>query len=67
MVEVTGAEPADPEIKQREITQNAVEKFRGERAIGWRQITGSQKRLQDCVGKFLSAAPFRQGGESDGA
>jgi hypothetical protein len=34
MVEMTGAQLADPKIEQRKVAKNAVEKLGGEAAIG---------------------------------
>jgi hypothetical protein len=67
MVQTTRSKLADPKIEQRQISQNAVGEFGRKSAIyGW-QIGGSQMLVQDSVGKFFSATPFRQDGESDGA
>jgi hypothetical protein len=60
MIEMSGAQFADPEVEQGEVAQHPVEKFGGKRAIGGGQLAGSQALVQDRVGKFSASAPFRQ-------
>ena len=67
MIKMGGPQPGDPKIEQRQVTQDAVEKFRGESAIRRREINGSQPRCENGVREFPSLAPFLQGGESDSA
>jgi hypothetical protein len=67
MIEMAGPQPGDPKIEERQVTQDAIEKFRGESAIRRREIEGSQPRRENGVREFSSLAPFLQGGESDGA
>ncbi len=67
VVEVRGAEAADPKIEQRQIPEHAVEQLRGKSPICCREPAGTQEFAEDCVGKFSSSAPFFQGDKSDGA
>lgn len=67
VIKMSGPKLTDPEIEQRQVTQDAVEKFRGKGAIGRRKIDGSQARGKNGVREFPSVAPFLQGRESDSA
>ena len=67
VIEMTGAELAQPKVEQRNVTKNAVEKFGGKSAIRRVKPAGAQALAQDCVGEFSARAPLFQGGESDTA
>lgn len=67
VIKMSGAKLTDPKIEQRQVTQDAVEKFRGKGAIRRREINGSQARGKNGVREFPSVAPFLEGGESDSA
>ena len=43
MIEMLGAQSADPEIKQDQIAQRAVEKFGGEGAVRRNEIAGPEQ------------------------
>jgi len=64
---VCASKRADPKVEQRQVSQNAIEKFDGECSIG-----GSKSRLRervrnDRIGKLLFCSPASQRGESDSA
>ena len=67
VIEMTGAELAQPKVEQRNVTKNAVEKFGGKGAIRRVKPAGPQALAEDCVGEFSARAPLFQGGESDTA
>src|SRR2546423_2098311 len=67
VVEMTGAEFADPKIDQDEVAQNAVEKFGGKPSICRGQIAAAQKFAENRVGEPVAVAPLFQGGKSDRA
>jgi len=67
VVEATGAKLTDPKIEQRQISQDAIEQLGGKSAIRWREFAGLQELAEDYVGKFSSAAPLAEGGQSESA
>ncbi len=64
---MSGPELTDPKVQQRQVTEEAVEKFRGKGAVRRWEINGSQPFCQDNVREFPSVAPFLQRSESNGA
>ena len=60
VVEMSGAQRIDPEIEQRQVSQDAVEKFRGEGAIRADEIARPQELPENRVGKLFAAPPFRR-------
>lgn len=67
VIKMSGPKLTDPKIEQRQVTQDAVEKFGGKGAIRRCEINGSQARGQNGVREFPSVAPFLEGRESDNA
>ena len=58
---------ADPKIEQGEVSQDAVEKFYDECAIGRLKRAGGERARNDCVRELSLSSPGPQRGESDSA
>src|SRR5207248_11272053 len=60
MIEMLGAQAADPEIEQGQIAQRAVEKFSGEGAVSRGEIAGPEQSREDRVGEVLACPPLAE-------
>jgi hypothetical protein len=67
VIEMSGAQRIDPEIEQRQVAQDAVEKLRGKSAIRRCEIACSQELPEDCDGELFAPAPFLEGDEREAA
>src|SRR5438309_8092298 len=54
MIEMLGAQAADPEIEQGQIAQRAAEKFSGEGAVSRGEIAGPEQSREDRVREVLA-------------
>jgi hypothetical protein len=67
VIKMSRAQRIDPEVEQRQIPQDTVEKLCGKSAIRRREITRSQELPKDFVGKSFARAPFLQCDEREAA
>src|SRR4051812_22160758 len=67
VVDMAGSKVADPKIEQSQVAKHTVEKFGDKRAIGRGELGSSENLAQDRIGKFSSASPLLQSGESEPA
>ena len=58
VIEMAGTKHCDPEIEQRQVAEDSIEKLCGEGAIRRVEIAGPQKACEDGVGKLFTRAPF---------
>ncbi len=58
VIEMAGTKHGDPEVEQRQVAKDSIEKLRGEGAIRRIEIAGPQKAREDGVGKLFARAPF---------
>ena len=64
---VSASEQPDPKVEQGNVSQDAVEKFDRECAIGRLKRGLGERARNDCVSELLSSPPCSQRGESDSA
>ena len=64
---VSASERSDPKVEQGKVSQDAVEKFYHECAIGRLKCGLGERARNDCVSELLFSPPCSQRGESDSA